>query len=395
MKILAAFDKFKDSMTAVAACAAASAGTRQALGNTTQITEAPLTDGGEGFCSILTNAANGFIETHTVCGPLGDDLEAPLGWVESTELPRAAREQLGLPKGKVAIIEMAAAAGLEQVPADRRHPKQCTTSGVGALIRIAVAEEADAILLGIGGSATSDLGLGLLQALGLQFIDSSGHAIQRILPADWSRVAQIAGSLEITTPPIYIACDVDNPLLGPRGAAAIYGSQKGLLAEELEAYEAESTRMANMLCKHFNQPDALRETPGSGAAGGIGFGLNVACGSQYVAGFELVSTWLDLESKIAAADLILTGEGKIDASSLNGKDPYALASAADAANKPCILLAGCIEASVAEQLHQQFPKCTTASITPESCPLPQALAQGPDNLRTKTAQVLHLRQIKR
>jgi glycerate kinase len=390
MKILAVFDKFKDSMTAVAACAAASSGARQALGNVAHITQVPLTDGGEGFCSILTNAADGFIQTHTVCGALGADLEVPLGWVNSTALPIAVRERIDLPLGKVAIIEMAAAAGLEQVPADLRHPKRCTTYGVGELIRIAVADGADAIILGIGGSATSDLGLGLLQALGLQFIDSNGHAIERILPDNWPQVTSISGNLKIVIPPIFIACDVDNPLLGPRGAATIYGPQKGLLADELESYEIESARIASMLSAYFKQPEALRESPGSGAAGGIGFGLNVACGSQYVAGFELVSSWLDLENKIAAADLILTGEGKIDLSSLDGKGPYALATAANLANKPVVLLAGCIEAPAAEQLHREFPNCTTAAITPEGCPLPQALAEGPDNLQNKTAQVLQL-----
>ena len=388
MKILAAFDTFKDSMTAAAACEAASLGAREALGSDAHITQAPLTDGGEGFCGILTNAANGFIETHTVCGPLGAGRKAPLGWAESTALPIAVRERLDLPQGKVAIIEMAAAAGLEQVPADRRHPKHCTTCGVGELICIAATEGANAIVLGIGGSATSDLGLGLLQALGLQFIDSTGHAIEQITPADWARITKIAGSLAVSPPPIYIACDVDNPLLGPRGAATVYGPQKGLLAEELDAFEVASTRMAAMLCQHFGQTEALREVPGSGAAGGIGFGLNVAYGAQHASGFELVSDWLDLDSKIAAADLILTGEGKIDLSSLNGKGPVALAGSANAANKPCILLAGHIEAAAADQLHAKFQNCTTAAITPKGCPLPQALVEGPSNLQLKTANVL-------
>ena len=388
MKILAAFDKFKDSMSAATACEAASMGAREALGSEAQITQTPLTDGGEGFCSILTNSANGFMETHTVCGPLGADLEAPLGWVESEALPESVRRTLDLEQGKIAIIEMAAAAGLEQVPADRRHPKHCTTYGVGELIRIAVAEGADAILLGIGGSATSDLGLGLLQALGLQFIDSDGHTIERILPANWPQVTDIKGRLEVPTPPIFIACDVDNPLFGPRGAAAIYGPQKGLAAEELDAFEAEAARMATMLCQHFNQSEALCESPGSGAAGGIGFGLNVACDGQYIAGFELVSAWLELDRKIAAADLILTGEGKLDRSSLNGKGPVALASAAHASNKRSILLAGHVESSAAEQLHHDFPKCAVYTITPEGCPLTRALAEGPINLQLKTANVL-------
>ncbi|CAA6679957.1 MULTISPECIES: glycerate kinase [unclassified Lentimonas] len=388
MKILTAFDKFKDSMTAATACEAAAYGAQDALGASAQITQAPLTDGGEGFCSILTNAADGFIEQHTVCGPLGADLEAPLGWVQSDSLPEAVRHIFQLEQGKVAIIEMAAAAGLEQVPAERRHPKHCTTYGVGELIRIAVAEGADAILLGIGGSATSDLGLGLLQALGLQFGDSNGHTIERILPSDWPQVTSIAGSIEVQTPPIFIACDVDNPLLGSRGAAAVYGPQKGLLAEEHAAFEADSASMASKLCQFFNQPESALDTPGSGAAGGIGFGLNVACGGQYVAGFDLVEAWLDLKRKVAEADLILTGEGKIDRSSLNGKGPIALARAAHAADKPCILLAGCVEAAAAKQIHQDYPNAAAYAITPEGCALEQALAQGQENLKLKTNHVL-------
>ena len=387
MKILAAFDKFKDSMTAATACEAASMGIRDAWGESVQITQAPLTDGGEGFCSILTDAANGIVESHTICGPLGTDLEAPLGWVEAAQLTAAVSNCFDPGKSKIAIIEMAAAAGLEQVPPERRHPKHCTTYGVGELIRIAAAEGADAILLGIGGSATSDLGLGLLQALGLQFIDSNGDGITRILPADWSQIAKISGRIEVPIPPIFIACDVDNPLLGENGAAAVYGPQKGLTAGEFDTFETESARIATMLCQHFDQPEALRDAPGSGAAGGIGFGLNVACGGQYVAGFELVAAWLDLDEKIATADLILTGEGKIDQSSLSGKGPFALASAAHAAEKQSILLAGCVEASAADQLQSDFPECKVHAITPEHCPLPQALADGSKNLRAKAAEL--------
>ncbi|MBC8368404.1 MAG: glycerate kinase, partial [Planctomycetes bacterium] len=314
MKILAAFDKFKDSMTAATACEAAARGARAVYGTQVTVVQTPLTDGGEGFCNILTNAAKGHIETHVVCGPLGADLEAPLGWCEIETLPAAVQRSLNLNQGKIAIIEMAAAAGLEQVPAERRHPKNCTTYGVGELIRIAVAESADAILLGIGGSATSDLGLGALQALGLQFINSEGHLVEQALPRDWPHIQTIQGKLDVPTPPIFIACDVDNPLLGPRGAAAIYGPQKGLTANELDAFETQAAHMAEQLCQHFAQPSTCQEIPGSGAAGGIGFGLNLACGAHYLAGFDLVTDWLELNSKIAAADLILSGEGCIDRS---------------------------------------------------------------------------------
>ena len=388
MKILAAFDKFKDSMTAQAACEAASAGVHLALGQNASITQAPLTDGGEGFCTILTHAANGYVESHEVCGPLGADLKAPLGWVNGSALPAAVRALFDPRHGKIAIIEMAAAAGLEQVAPERRHPKYCTTYGVGELIRIAVAEGADAILLGIGGSATSDLGLGALEALGLRLVDSNNKRIERIIPSRWPEVAQLSGDIAVPLPPIYIACDVDNPLLGPRGAAAVYGPQKGLPADEVEAFDDAAADLAAKLCQHFNQPQNLHELPGSGAAGGIGFGLKVACNAKFIAGFELVTAWLDLDAKIAAADLILTGEGKIDCSSLSGKGPVALVTAAHKADKRSILLTGAVEAAAAAHLHEHFPKCALYEITPPNCPLAQALVDGPENLTAKTASVL-------
>lgn len=388
MKILAAFDKFKDCMSATTACETADKGIREALGEDVQITHMPLTDGGEGFCSILTNAINGLIETHRVCGPMGIEVRAPLGWVDARQLPTAVHHYFDPDKSRIAIIEMAAAAGLEQVPIGCRHPQHCTTYGVGELIRIAIEGAADAILLGIGGSATNDLGLGLLQALGLEYVDSEHHKIERIVPADWARVHHITGSIEVALPAIFIACDVNNPLLGANGAAAAYGPQKGLRIEELNQFESASARMATMLCQHFKQSEALCKRPGSGAAGGIGFGLNVACDAQYLPGFELVAAWLDLEHKIAAADLILSGEGNIDLSSLNGKGPVGVAARAHASNKPSILLAGCVETSTSERLHQDFPQCAVYTITPKDCPLPQALAEGPQNLRTTIAKVL-------
>ena len=167
--------------------------------------------------------------------------------------------------------------------------------------------------------------------------------------------------IELKLPPIFIACDVDNPLLGARGAAAVYGPQKGLRAEEVDAFDHEAGRLADLLCQHFNQPPALQSLPGSGAAGGIGFGLNVACGAEYVPGFELVQDWLDLERKVAQADLILTGEGKFDTSSLAGKGPYALIEAADKAGTPVIVLAGTAEAAAVAAIAERFDTASTAS----------------------------------
>ena len=383
MKILAAFDKFKDAMPAECACDAALSGALEALGEPLTLSHAPLTDGGEGFCPILTQAASGYMEHHKVSGPLGEEVDSPLGWVNLERIPETASKLLGSKSGKLAIIEMASVAGLEQVPQAQRHPRHCTTRGVGELIRIAVAEEADAILLGIGGSATSDLGLGALEALGLQFCPSG-----QVTPAQWPAIEQITGSIELTVPPIYIACDVDNPLLGTNGAAAVYGRQKGLEANEIEAFDDASARVAKQLCKFYNQSESTLKTAGSGAAGGIGFGLNVALGAKYVPGFELVTAWLDLNSKIREADLVLTGEGKFDRSSLAGKGPYALLAAAYSSDTPAILLAGHAEEEAAQTVRECFPGTAVYSITPEGTPLPHALKSAPDFLKQKVTEVL-------
>jgi glycerate kinase len=383
MKILAAFDKFKDAMPADRACDAALSGALEALGEPIALSHAPLTDGGEGFCPILTQAASGFMEHHKVSGPLGEEVDSPLGWVKLERIPETASKLLGSKSGKLAIIEMASVAGLEQVPQAQRHPRHCTTRGVGELIRIAVAEEADAILLGIGGSATSDLGLGALEALGLQFCPSG-----QVTPAQWPAIEQITGSIELTVPPIYIACDVDNPLLGTNGAATVYGRQKGLEANEVEAFDDASARVAKQLCKFYNQSESTLKTAGSGAAGGIGFGLNVALGANYVPGFELVTAWLDLSSKIREADLVLTGEGKFDSSSLAGKGPYALLAAAYSSDTPAILLAGLAEEEAAQTVRECFPGTAVYSITPEGTPLAHALKSAPDFLKQKVTEVL-------
>jgi glycerate kinase len=314
---------------------------------------------------------------------LGEKVEAPLGWVELESLPAGVGKFLHAKKGKLAVIEMASVAGLEQVPVGQRHPSHCTTRGVGELIRIAVAEEATAILIGIGGSATSDLGLGALEALGLDFCPS-----RQITPAQWEAIKTIEGRIELDIPPIHIACDVDNPLLGSKGAAAVYGPQKGLAAHEIESFDEASARVAKQLCAFSRQSESIMKEPGSGAAGGLGFGLRAVCGASYVPGFELVTAWLDLTAKIREADLVLTGEGKFDQSSLAGKGPYALLAAAYSSDTPALLLAGKAEENAAETVRERFPGTAVYSITPDGVPLPDALKTAPVFLKQKVFEVL-------
>lgn len=370
-------------MSAVRACDAAANGAQRALDGNVIFTRAPLTDGGEGFCRILTEAAGGHIEYYPVTGPLGDEMDAPLGWIESHRIPSRAKELLGLKTGNVAVIEMASVCGLELVPRHQRHPARCTTRGIGELIRTATAKEASAILLGVGGSATKDLGFGALEALGIRFLDT-----KPVFPSEWKNITGISGQLDCEVPPIFIACDVDNPLLGPGGAAAVYGAQKGLAAHEVEAFDQESSRMADLLCRHFNQSENLKDLPGSGAAGGIGFGLKVACGAEFVPGFELVAGWLDIAAKVAHADLVLTGEGRFDQSSLAGKGPYSLLAAAHAADKPAILLAGCVDPSAMDAARERFPETGFYGISPENMDLDDALAKGGEHLEESVYVIL-------
>mgnify|MGYP003794937747 CR=1 FL=1 len=186
-----------------------------------------LADGGEGFCEILTGAQSGKLERHTVPGSLRQPIEARLGWVTGQDLSDQTRSDWKLTESsKIAIIEMAQASGLQELPINERDCWKTTSLGTGELIRIAVYQGADTILLGVGGSSTNDLGLGVLEALGLRFYNQDGQLLQPIRPELWDQVDHIKGSLPHKLPPFKIACDVQNPLFGPQGAAAIYGPQR-------------------------------------------------------------------------------------------------------------------------------------------------------------------------
>jgi glycerate kinase len=237
----------------------------------------------------------------------------------------------------------------------------------------AAAAGAGAILLGVGGSATNDLGLGALAALGLHFTDATGRPVDPPVPAEWSRIVRVSGSVPAKLPPVFIACDVTNPLLGPRGAAAVYGPQKGLRPADHARLEQESERIVNLLCLHCGQPNTLKDLPGAGAAGGISFGLMAAAGAKLLPGFDLVSAWLELETKLAAADIVVTGEGRFDASSLEGKGPGAVAARALALGKTVHVFAGQVSAPMR-------PGLALHAITPPGTPLAQALREAPRNL---------------
>ncbi|RXK53123.1 glycerate kinase [Oleiharenicola lentus] len=372
MRALIAFDKFKDALSAEAACEVAARVLRHTHPDW-ELDLCPLTDGGESFGEILTKAAHGRLDCHAVTGPMGATVRAPIGFVDAAKLPPPVRSRLALaPAERIAVIGMASASGLELVPPDRRNPWRTTTRGTGELIGHARDAGASVIVLGVGGSATNDLGLGALAALGWLFD-------REPLPENWPHLRRIGGGACL--PRIIIACDVVNPLLGAHGATATFGPQKGLKPADVPCLDAEMARVAALLCAAAGQPFTATETPGAGAAGGIACGLMVAAGATLTPGFELVSDWLGLADRIAAADLVITGEGRFDATSLAGKGPGSLVREARRQGKTAHVFAGSLGIT-ADGFHH--------AITPAGLPLPEALARCPELLAEAVARTCGL-----
>lgn len=379
-RLLIAFDKFKNSLEADEACAIAA----RVLAETHpgwEVDSCPLTDGGEGFAQILTRISGGDWIPQTVTGPRSQPVPAGLGWVEIDQVPAPVRERLAFPvrtSGRIALVEMALSSGIVSLCETERDPWLTHTTGTGELIRSASEKGAVGILLGIGGSATNDAGLGALAALGIESLDAADRVISPPVPRDWPRLASFRGHPPRHLPPIRIACDVSNPLLGPQGCTAIYGPQKGLRPADHDAFEALMDNVSAALCEHFAQPFTLREIPGAGAAGGIGFGLRCASPeAAFIPGADLVSDWVRLPERLAAADLVLTGEGRFDASSLSGKGPGSLIRQATKLGKPVHLLCGSLGSGL-----NLPPTVRARAITPATMKLPEALAQAPALLET-------------
>jgi len=371
MRVLIAFDKFKDSITAGRACAVAS----DALGSLHPgwaLDPCPLTDGGEGFAEILTLAAGGSLARLAVSGPRGARVDAAYGIVSVGRIPKAARLRLALgelgAEATIGIADMASASGLALVAADKRDLERSSSAGTGELIREMASAGVGAMLLGVGGSATHDLGLGALEVLGLTFSDEGGHPVKGIVPLAWPRVRAFGGQIAGNMPPLLIACDVDNPLLGARGALGVYGPQKGLVPARAEVLEGETARVARLLLAHFGRPEGLISQPGSGAAGGIALGLMAGANAALRPGFELVSSWLDLDRRIDSCEIVITGEGRFDDSSLNGKGPGEVARRALQKGKLVHVFAGQVS------LSQEIAGLSVHAVTPQGMALPQALS---------------------
>ena len=365
VRVLIAPDKFKGSLTAREAAAAMAAGWREAWPEAKVVCR-PVADGGEGTAEAVCSALGGTWREHTVHDPLGR--------------PVRARYAVA---GATAILECSAASGYGLVSPHDRDLLRASTFGTGELVAHAFAEpDVRKIIVGLGGSATNDGGLGLAAALGYTFLDSAGKPIAPV-PGELGRLASIVPppAQPWLDCPVTAACDVQNPLLGPRGATQIYGPQKGLLPSQEATLEHGLRRLADVAASLGTDQ---REVPGAGAAGGLGFGLLTFCGATLAPGFGLVAGLLGLEEAVATADLVLTGEGSADAQSLEGKAPYGVAALAKRYGRPVVLVAGHVPPADRPALRAHFDAVfalTDTGLTPESC-----LRDATNILRSVTAK---------
>lgn len=375
LRIIVAPDSFKGSASALEVANAMERGILSVFPHA-QVTKVPIADGGEGTVEALVAATGGQIVKEAVVGPLGETVEAYWGI---------------LGDGKTAVIEMAASSGLPLVPAEKRDPRITTSYGTGQLIKAALDEGLRHMIIGIGGSATNDGGVGMLQGLGAKFLDKEGQeltfggaALSKLHEIDLtdfdSRIAESE---------IMVACDVDNPLCGPRGASAVYGPQKG--ATPAIVMQLDKT------LEHYGRIAQLKtgrdivEYPGAGAAGGLGAGLLFFTKAKLCPGVDIILETTQFSQLVAGAQLVITGEGKTDFQTAYGKAPVGVAKLAKQYHVPVICLSGGLGTGADEVLQQGID--ALMSICPGPMELKDCMEQGQFLIETAAARVCRLLQV--
>jgi glycerate kinase len=324
MKVVVAPNAFKGTLTASQAAAAIARGVREVFPQA-EVLEVPVADGGDGTVEALVSAHHGKFSSVEVEGPLGDPVQAIFGTIEA---------------GRTGVLELASASGLALITADRRDPRKASTYGFGQLLQAVRGAEVKQVIAGIGGSATNDGGAGMAQALGYRLLDAARHELarggaalvrlDRIDPAGFD-----PGWLSLN---VMVACDVTNPLTGPQGASAVYGPQKGADEAAVRELDAALAHFAMVIERDLGKRAA--DVPGAGAAGGAGAGLMAFLDARLVPGAPLIVTASGFDEKIRGADLVITGEGRVDSQTAYGKAPGEVAKRAQAARIPVLLIAG-------------------------------------------------------
>jgi glycerate 2-kinase len=329
MRVVVAPDKFKGSLTAAEAAEAIEAGLRQARPDV-EVTRLPVADGGDGTLATMVAAGARRVPVRS-SGPTGEPVDAAIAVA-----------------GDTALVEMAEASGLRRLPGGRPDPLHATTYGTGQLISAALDLGVTRLVVGIGGSATTDGGTGMAAALGARFLDAAGQplapggaALLSLATIERDRLDPRLAAVQVT-----VACDVDNPLVGQHGAAAVYGPQKGASGEDVLLLDSALRRYARILRSELGLD--LADVPGAGAAGGLGAGSIAFLGATLRPGIELVLELVGFHDAVAKADLVITGEGSLDAQSLRGKAPFGVARAAASHGVPVVAIAGIVEAAERE-----------------------------------------------
>lgn len=369
MKIVIAPDSYKESLSALEVATQIEAGFREVFPNACYV-KVPVADGGEGTVEAMVAATDGEVIEMEVTGPLGAPVQAFYGI--SGDRQRA-------------FIEMAAASGLEQVPTELRNPLNTTSWGTGELIRCALDRGVQSILIGIGGSATNDGGIGMVQALGARLLDNDGEPlgpgggeVARLASIDISGLDQRLKDCRIE-----VACDVTNLLTGKEGASAVFGPQKGATPEMVRELDSALEHYASIICRDLDI-DVLTLS-GGGAAGGMGAALYAFCGAQLRQGIEIVTEALNLDELVRNADLVITGEGRIDSQSIQGKVPIGVAKVAKRYNIPVIGIAGSLTADVG--VVHDHGLDAVFSVLYSICTLEDALANAAENLRMASRNI--------
>ena len=375
MKIVIAPDSWKESLSALEVASAIEQGFREIYPDAEYV-KLPVADGGEGTVEAMVAATGGLLVPLTVTGPLGEPVEAFYGLSGDRQC---------------AFIEMAAASGLESVPPAQRNPLLTTSWGTGELIRHALDAGVRQIIIGIGGSATNDGGAGMAQALGAklltaegQQIASGGGALETLARIDLSELDSRLADCRID-----VACDVTNPLTGPQGASAVFGPQKGATAQMIDRLDSGLRHYARIIARDLDI-DVL-SLEGGGAAGGMGAALYAFCGAQLRPGIEIVTDALQLAERVADADLVITGEGRIDSQTIHGKVPVGVAKVAKRFNVPVIGIAGSLTADVG--VVHQHGLDAVFSVLYTICTLDEALANAAANLRMTARNVAAVLQM--
>ncbi len=367
MRVLIAPQEFKGSLSAVEAADAIRRGVVRVWPDA-EIDTAPLADGGPGTVEALVRAAGGRISIARVDGPLGAPVDARWGRIDD---------------GRCAVIEMASASGLTLLRPEQLDPRRASTYGVGQLMLRALEAGARRILVGVGGSATNDGGAGMAEALGAVLLDEHG----RRLPPGGAALADLASidvsplDSRLARVDIRVLCDVRNPLLGPDGASAVYGPQKGADAACAALLDRALANYADILERDLRV--RVADVPGAGAAGGLAAGLLAFCGASLQSGFDAVADAVRLAARIAAADLVISGEGRLDAQSSYGKTTAGVGALCADAGTPCLVAAGLVSGSAA------LPGLTDVEAsTPPGMPVAEAMARAGELIPSAVERLL-------